>query len=64
MGNLIGTRKDGRGVLTNAGNGVSIDGSAIDNLIGGTLSGAANTIAFNGGDGVTVRPSRRAHGRP
>ncbi len=54
QGNLIGTKKDGRGVLTNAGNGVFIDGGATDNLIGGTLSGTANTIAFNGGDGVTV----------
>jgi hypothetical protein len=54
QGNLIGTKKDGRGVLTNAGNGVLIDGGASDNLVGGTLSGTANTIAFNGGDGVTI----------
>ena len=54
MGNLIGTKKDGTSALTNAGDGVHIDGNATDNLIGGTLSGSANTIAFNGGDGVSV----------
>jgi hypothetical protein len=33
---------------------VLIDGGATGNLIGGTLSGTDNTIAFNGGDGVTI----------
>ena len=54
LGNLIGTKKDGTGALTNAGSGVEIDGNASGNLVGGTLPGDANTIAFNGGDGVTV----------
>jgi CSLREA domain-containing protein len=54
MGNLIGTRANGTGTLTNFGDGVHIGGGASDNLVGGTLSGTANTIAFNGGDGVTV----------
>jgi titin len=54
QGNLIGTRANGTGSLTNAGSGVLIDGGASDNLIGGTLSGTDNTIAFNSGDGVTI----------
>ncbi len=35
-------------------NGVSIFSSASNNTIGGTVSGAGNTIAFNSGDGVFV----------
>ncbi len=54
LGNLIGTKKNGTGALTNAGSGVEIDGNSSDNLVGGTLPGDANTIAFNSGDGVTV----------
>lgn len=54
MGNLIGTKANGTGALTNIGDGVSIHGGASDNLVGGTLSGTANTIAFNGG-GVVVK---------
>jgi len=54
QGNLIGTGANGTGSLTNAGSGVLIDGGATGNLIGGTLSGTDNTIAFNGGDGITI----------
>ncbi len=36
------------------GTGVVIDGSASENTIGGTATGAGNTIAFNSGDGVDV----------
>jgi CSLREA domain-containing protein len=52
LGNLIGTTLDGIGDLGNAANGVSVSSS--DNMIGAHEEGAANTIAFNGGDGVSV----------
>ncbi len=54
IGNLIGTEKNGTDALGNSGSGVLIDGDASDNLVGGTLPGDANTIAFNGENGVTV----------
>ena len=53
-GNLIGTKKDGVGALGNLGSGVMISG-AFENTVGGTLPGDANTIAFNEGDGVSIR---------
>lgn len=51
-GNLIGTGKDGAEDLGNSNNGVNLGES--DNTVGGTGLGAANTIAFNNGDGVNV----------
>jgi CSLREA domain-containing protein len=54
LGNLVGTKKDGTGALGNSGSGVLIDGEASGNIVGGTLPGTANTIAFNSEDGVTV----------
>jgi parallel beta-helix repeat protein len=52
-GNLIGTQKDGTSDLGNAGNGVLLRSN--DNAtIGGQDPDAANVIAFNGGDGVSV----------
>lgn len=53
-GNLIGTKKDGTGALGNSGSGVRIFGSAYQNVVGGNTAAAANTIAFNHGDGVVV----------
>jgi len=61
QGNLIGTRLDGVTPFGNGGNGVMVAGSqdetigATNNTIGGTASGAANTIAFNGSAGVAIR---------
>ena len=52
QGNLIGTDADGTANLGNAGNGLDVLGSQL--TIGGTASGAANTIAFSGNDGVRV----------
>ncbi len=53
QGNLIGTDVTGTTALGNGGFGVRIvDGSG--NTIGGTASGAGNTIAFNAFDGVFV----------
>ncbi len=57
QGNSIGRARDG-GLLGNGRSGVEISG-ADDNLVGGTVSGASNDIAGNGGglsggNGVTV----------
>ena len=53
-GNLIGTNSSGSDLIGNAGDGVTIDGNASSNTIGGTIAGAANTIAFNGGSGIGI----------
>jgi len=52
QGNLIGTDVTGTEAMGNGLDGVLVRGT--DHLIGGTEPGAANTIAFNGGAGVTV----------
>lgn len=52
QGNYIGTDVTGTAPLGNAANGVRVGGTA--NTVGGTTAGAANLIAFNGGDGVAV----------
>jgi trimeric autotransporter adhesin len=56
QGNLIGTRADGVSALGNANNGVFAGngGTVGSALVGGTAYGQGNTIAFNGGDGVSV----------
>ena len=54
QGNLIGTDASGTSALGNAFDGVRIGGSADDNTIGGTVVGAGNTIANNGGNGVRL----------
>jgi hypothetical protein len=53
QGNLIGTDVTGTSALANAGNGVSISGGS-NNLVGGMVNGAGNTIAFNTSNGVLV----------
>ncbi len=58
-GNLIGTQADGSSPLGNGSTGVGIGQSNIDNnVIGGTSTGEANTIAFNA-TGVGVGGSGR-----
>lgn len=52
-GNWIGAAADGVTPLPNAGSGVYIK-SASTNAIGGTATGAGNTIAFNVNDGVFI----------
>jgi hypothetical protein len=52
LGNWIGTDATGALDLGNGGSGVEIDGDT--NRVGDTGSAAANTIAHNGADGVTV----------
>ena len=49
--NLIGTDASGLNPIANDGNGISVTGGT-GTTIGGT--GAANTIAYNSGDGVQV----------
>lgn len=53
QGNYIGTAKDGTTPLGNSRSGIEVF-DAYDNQIGGSPSGGANTIAFNGQNGVTV----------
>ncbi len=52
QGNFIGTGAGGTTALANWGNGITVAGP--NNVIGGTVSGAGNVIAFNGNDGVLV----------
>ena len=53
-GNLIGTDITGKAPLGNEVNGVIVSNNAFSNTIGGTVSGAGNTIAFNVLAGVSV----------
>ncbi|HMZ20039.1 MAG TPA: choice-of-anchor Q domain-containing protein, partial [Blastocatellia bacterium] len=53
QGNYIGTDAGGTTGLPNGGNGLNII-SAANNTIGGTVAGAVNIIAFNGGAGVNI----------
>jgi hypothetical protein len=53
-GNYIGTDITGKAPLANEVNGVIVSNNASANTIGGTVSGAGNTIAFNVLTGVRV----------
>jgi uncharacterized repeat protein (TIGR01451 family) len=52
-GNIIGTNGD-FSAPGNFLNGILVTGTASNNIIGGTFSGAGNTIFFNGRDGVFI----------
>ncbi len=54
QGNYIGTDAAGSADLGNDQHGINIHTNASNNTIGGTDIGAGNTVAFNGGDGVSV----------
>jgi hypothetical protein len=56
QGNFIGTDLTGTHPLGNGGDGVAIQSflHGYDNTIGGTVPGAANTIAYNSGYGVRI----------
>ena len=54
QGNFIGTDLFGSNALPNGQGGIRTLGTASNNMIGGTVRGAANTIRFNAGSGVTV----------
>lgn len=55
-GNRIGTNATGLGPIGNGAGGILLDGffGLSDNLIGGTAPNSGNTIAFNGGNGITI----------
>ncbi len=57
QGNLIGVASDGVTPLPNNSSGIYIgrEFTFSQNTIGGVEEGAANVIAYNNGDGVTVR---------
>jgi hypothetical protein len=55
MGNYIGTDPSGSLNRGNASDGIRIVPLSFSNLIGGTLAGEANRIAFNSGIGVSVQ---------
>lgn len=52
LGNFIGTDPAGQAAAPNQGNGITVLSN--DNAIGGTVSGAGNTIAFNSQYGIVV----------
>lgn len=53
QGNFVGVASDGTTPLANTQNGILIDG-ALNTAVGGTVTGAANTIAFNGAAGIAI----------
>ncbi len=53
QGNFIGTDSNGANPLGN-GTGVLVEGGSANNTIGGTATGAGNTIADSAGSGVDV----------
>lgn len=53
LGNHIGLSADGM-PLPNQSHGIAIRSGASNNIVGGVLPAAGNTIAFNGGDGIQV----------
>jgi uncharacterized repeat protein (TIGR01451 family)/CSLREA domain-containing protein len=53
-GNFIGTKADGTTDLHNDSNGILINFSASNNVIGGTGAGEGNRIAFNISNGVAI----------
>jgi hypothetical protein len=54
QGNLIGTDATGTSGLPNGLDGIQVILGASDTVIGGVGAGQANTIAFNGIDGIVV----------
>src|SRR5205085_607405 len=54
QGNLIGVAADAISPLGNTADGVAIDDSASNNLIGGSTAGEWNVIAFNAFKGLEV----------
>jgi len=54
QGNFIGTNSSGSVSLANGFFGVALATGASSNTIGGSVSGAGNTIAFNGSAGVII----------
>ena len=58
QGNLIGTNKAGTQALGNHSTAISLNGSAINNTIGGLVSGAGNVISANtSANGIGINSS-------
>jgi uncharacterized repeat protein (TIGR01451 family) len=57
-GNLIGTDASGLNPIPNNGDGISMSAYAGGNTVGGTDAPAANVIAYNTGNGVTIDPGQ------
>lgn len=59
QGNYIGTNAGGASTLGNNRHGVVIvgDSTNVNNIVGGTIAGAGNVIAFNEGSGVSLPTS-------
>src|SRR5258708_20235346 len=55
--NLIGVAAGGFSPLDNGLNGIYFTNQPSRNLVGATTNGAANTIAFNGRNGISLAPS-------
>ena len=53
QGNRIGINAQGTGPVPNTISGIDISQSS-NNIIGGTQNGAANTIAYNSGPGISI----------
>ncbi len=54
LGNYIGTDAGGDANVGNTGDGVTINASANNNTVGGTMVGAGNVISWNGGSGILL----------
>ncbi|MCC6510709.1 MAG: cadherin domain-containing protein, partial [Pirellulaceae bacterium] len=54
QGNYIGTNSGGSLNLGNGVDGILVTNNASNNTLGGTATGAGNTIAFNARDGVRI----------
>lgn len=64
LGNFIGTNANGTGPVPNNGAaGIRFWLGADDNMVGGTGTGAGNTIAFNAGDGVYLADANADNNR-
>src|SRR5258708_5791485 len=57
QGNLIGVAANGSSPLGNGQNGIYFTNQPSRNLVGATTNGAANTIAFNGRNGISLAAS-------
>ncbi len=53
-GNLIGTNEEGTSALGNQAGGISVNGGATDDTIGGTTASARNVISGNADHGVEI----------
>lgn len=56
QGNFVGTMPNGQRALPN-GVGIYMSGGTHDNIIGGTATGAGNTISGNRQDGISIIPN-------